>query len=132
MKIMTIRPYFINGQWVFDDDAAGLVQEPFVRGASEMITRLVESKPVANPYGGFEMRFSAMPFDGFDVRLRWMSPAHASAALKVRHGIQEMPKDGNWYAANVAGQEMIAWLCPALFKYFDRAPKEIYVEGRAI
>ena len=25
--------------------------------------------------------------------------------------------------------EMEGWLCPALFKYFDKAPKEIYVKA---
>jgi len=26
---------------------------------------------------------------------------------------------------------MEGWLCPALFKYFEKAPKEIYVKAEA-
>ena len=39
--IMVISPYWDNGTWVFDDDRAGLVREPFVSGAPEMIDVLV-------------------------------------------------------------------------------------------
>jgi hypothetical protein len=31
---------------------------------------------------------------------------------------------GNWYHIN--GKE--GWLCPALLKYFDTAPREIYAQ----
>jgi hypothetical protein len=26
---------------------------------------------------------------------------------------------------------MEGWLCPALFKYFEKAPKQIYVQAKA-
>jgi hypothetical protein len=32
---------------------------------------------------------------------------------------------GNWYFSSVLKME--GWLCPALFRYFAEAPKEIYV-----
>jgi hypothetical protein len=31
---------------------------------------------------------------------------------------------GNWYFCEQLGFE--GWLCPALFKYFDKAPPELY------
>ena len=34
--------------------------------------------------------------------------------------------DGNWYYSEVLDLE--AWLCPALLKYFDDVPKELYVQ----
>jgi hypothetical protein len=34
---------------------------------------------------------------------------------------------GNWYAWSERGIE--GWLCPALFKYFEAAPNEIYVKA---
>jgi hypothetical protein len=34
---------------------------------------------------------------------------------------------GNWYRADVPPSE--GWLCPALFRYFETAPQEIYVRA---
>ena len=36
---------------------------------------------------------------------------------------------GCWYEANEPEGE--GWLCPALFRYFDEAPEEIYVKAEA-
>ena len=52
--------------------------------------------------------FSAGRFPNHDVKARW-----------VREG-----DGGNWYESEQF--EMEGWLCPALLKYFDEAPKEIY------
>lgn len=43
--MMVIFPYRHNGLWVFDDDAAGLVKEPFAFGVPEMIDRIIEKIP---------------------------------------------------------------------------------------
>jgi hypothetical protein len=34
---------------------------------------------------------------------------------------------GNWYYSDK--YQMEGWLCPALFKYFAKAPREIYVRA---
>jgi hypothetical protein len=36
---------------------------------------------------------------------------------------------GNWYTSDDPPME--GWLCPALFRYFDRAPSELYVKAEA-
>ena len=36
---------------------------------------------------------------------------------------------GNWYASDDPPME--GWLCPALFRYFDKAPAELYVKAEA-
>jgi len=36
----------------------------------------------------------------------------------------------NWYFSPEFKME--GWLCPALFKYFDQAPKEIFVKPEPI
>jgi hypothetical protein len=54
--------------------------------------------------------FSANPFPGFDVELEL-----------IREEV-----GGNWYRWVKTGQE--GWLCPALFKYFDKALLEIFVK----
>jgi hypothetical protein len=109
--INIIAPYKYLGMWVFDDPRVGLVQEPFVAGADTMIDRVVENIPEAEK--GFLMVFSATPFPGHQVKLEW------------RRG----DSGGNWYYSHQL--EMEGWLCPALFKYFAEAPKEIYVQVKA-
>lgn len=43
-----------------------------------------------------------------------------------QHTLNWMREDmgGNWYQWGATKLE--GWLCPALFKYFDQAPKTIY------
>lgn len=56
-SIIAIHPYMYQGLWVFDDPAVGLVQEPFVSGADDIIDRMVENIPDAQQ--GFTLLFSA-------------------------------------------------------------------------
>lgn len=106
--MMVIFPYKHNGTWVFDDDAVGLVREPFVFGIPEMIDAIVAATPDAE--NGFKLLFSANPFPGFQDKLDW----------------QREEYEGNWYRWARTGDE--GWLCPALLKYFAAAPASIYVK----
>jgi hypothetical protein len=110
-SIMVIAPYKYEGMWVFDDPAVGLTREPFVAGIDKMIDKLVADIP--NAQRGFRAVFSASPFPGYQVKLEW------------RRG----DSGGNWYWSD--NYEMEGWLCPALFKYFAEAPREIYVKAEA-
>ncbi|MES2572574.1 MAG: DUF6717 family protein, partial [Verrucomicrobiota bacterium] len=94
--------------WVFDDPSVGLRQEPFVSGADTIIDVLTAEIPGAA--NGFKLLFSAHPFPGYTARFLRVRPEH----------------DGNWYSW--LEQEMEGWLCPALFKYFESAPEELYVK----
>lgn len=107
-SIHVIAPYKHHGLWVFDDPRVGLAREPFVSGADLMIDKAVAGFP--NPEQGFLLLFSAAPFPGHQLKLKW-NRAEAG---------------GNWYYSPMLRME--SWLCPALFKYFDAAPKEIYVQ----
>ena len=107
--INVIFPYRYQGMWVFDDPRVGLDKEPFVSGADTMIDVLVAHVPGADQ--GFRLLFSATPFPGYTHMLQW---------TREEHG-------GNWYFSPVFKME--GWLCPALFKYFDKAPKEIYIKA---
>ena len=111
-QIQVIAPYWMHGTWVFDDESTGLVQEPFVSGVPEMIDDLVQDIP--NARGGFRLLFSANPFPGYQQKLEWVR--------------EEMV--GNWY--RVSQPAMEGWLCPALFKYFDDAPAELFVKAEAV
>ena len=107
--IGVIAPYKYEGMWVFDDPAVGLVREPFVAGIDTMIDKLVSSIPDAE--NGFRLLFSATPFPGYTVKLEWRREEYG----------------GNWYYSSQFNME--GWLCPALFRYFEKAPSELY--GRA-
>lgn len=109
-SIIAIHPYKANGMWVFDDPAVGLQQEPFVSGADTVIERMVAD--IAEAERGFTLVFSAQPFPGYQVTFEW----------------RRAEMGGNWYYSREA--EMEGWLCPALFKYFDSAPRRIYAEFR--
>jgi hypothetical protein len=110
--LLVIAPYRHSGTWVFDDEAAGLVREPFVAGVPEMIDILVEEIPNADD--GFRLLFSAQEFPGFQKKLTWLRG----------------DKGGNYYKLDTP--EMEGWICPALFRYYDEAPKELYVKAEAM
>jgi len=112
-QIMVIAPCWLEqaGTWVFDDQAKDLHQEPFVEGIPEMIDDLVVDIP--NARNGFRLLFSPSPFAGWQRRL---------SRLRQELG-------GWWYASDEPKAE--GWLCPALFRYFDEAPAEIYVKAEA-
>ena len=69
--MLTIHPYRKNGDWVFDDSQFGLIAEPFVCGASEMIDAIVANANLVDAEMGFRMIFSAQPFPGFHAELVW-------------------------------------------------------------
>jgi hypothetical protein len=107
-SLFVIKPYRWNGMWVFDDPAVGLVKEPFVAGVPEMIDAAVRDVPRAAQ--GFLAVFSANPFPGAHVTLE-----------RTRE-----EASGTWYRWVETGRE--GWLCPALFRYFERAPERLYVQ----
>jgi hypothetical protein len=106
-----IFPYKKNGDgaWMFDDASVGLIQEPFVRGSSELIDRLAAEIPQAT--SGFLLYFSGTPFPGFQMRLK---------RIREEFG-------GWWY--QLAGTTDEGWLCPAMFKYFAQAPEALFVRA---
>ncbi len=110
--IMVISPYRYNGTWVFDDERSGLVREPFVAGVPEMIDVLVSEIPEADK--GFRLTFSAKPFPDFQKKLTWL------------RGDME----GNYYS--IDDPPMEGWICPALFKYYDKAPPELFVKAESL
>ena len=105
-----IEPYRYRAMWVFDDAEREVVREPFVRGVPEMIDILIKDIPDAKE-NGFRLMFSAEPFDGHAMHLDW----------------RRAERGGNWYHNAQFDKE--GWLCPVLYKYFEEAPKRIYVKA---
>ena len=109
--LIAIYPYKYEGLWVFDDAKAGLLQEPFISGADAIIDRMTANIPRAER--GFRLLFSAQPFPAFNAEFEW----------------RRQEAGGNWYHSSALDQE--GWLCPALFCYFESAPKKIYAKFEA-
>ena len=127
MPRLTIYPYFHEEScWVFDDQRTGLKEEAFIFGMTEIITRVVVTKAIPNAAKGFALTFGVEPFD-HDVELTWLSPTEA-----VKAGAAVIPGVGNWYRGVVCGEEMVSWLCPALFLYFPEAPKKIFAKAEPL
>ncbi|MGQ0635001.1 MAG: DUF6717 family protein [Planctomycetaceae bacterium] len=108
-SLFVIAPYRHGGTWVFDDPSTKLVREPFVAGVPEMIDELVREAPGAD--NGFRLLFSAQPFPGYQKKLTW---------LRGDMG-------GNYYSMEEPAME--GWICPAMFRYYESAPKELYVKA---
>ncbi len=98
--------------WVFDDERVGLVQEPFVGGADTIIDLAVKHIPDAEK--GFRLVFSSQPFPQYGIKLSW----------------RRAELSGNIYYSEEL--EMEGWLCPALLKYFDEPPKELFAKFEAL
>jgi hypothetical protein len=111
-SLYVLHPYKDHGSWVFDDARVGLEREPFVLGIDDMIQRLVAKVPRAEQ--GFQLIFSPRPFPGYAAKLEW----------------RREESGGNWYFSPTYGFE--GWLCPALFKYFENAPKELYAKAEPL
>jgi hypothetical protein len=109
-SIFAIRPYRWP-LWVFDDPAVGLVKEPFVGGADTILD--VATAHVPNAADGFVAVFSAGSFPDARIVLEWVREEGA----------------GNVYRR--AEQGMEGWLCPALLRYFEKAPEKLYVQAKA-
>lgn len=115
-QINYIMPYLSNGQWVFDDSVKQLDKEALVGGMPEIIGLACAEFNIKDPHLGFGVLFSASKFKGHQFSLKWV----------------EGDGTGNTYLYNRNGITQEGWLCPALFKYFDKAPKEIFIQVRSI
>lgn len=111
-SLFVIAPYKHLGMWVFDDERVGLVQEPFVAGADTILD--IWTAEIPNADKGVRLIFGATPFPGYQHKFTWVRA--------------EM--NGNVYYSEALNQE--GWLCPALFKYFVKAPMELYGKVEAL
>lgn len=105
MQVLAL--YRSGGAWVFDEPRFGLVAEPFVLGASEIIDAIITSAGLDHRRPRVRMVFSANTFPGEHAVARRLHPEHG----------------GTWYEA----QGRQGWLCPALFHFFPEAPEQIHV-----
>ena len=115
-SIMTLKPYCKDGVWQFDDESKGLKGEAFIAGIDTIIEMMTADIP--NAEDGFTLVFSPGEFPDHQARLDWI----------------EADMGGNWYALKSEKEDfaMKGWLCPALYKYFDVAPKQLYFSAQPL
>lgn len=106
--IHVIHPYWDSGSLVFDDPSVGLEGEPFVAGADVALGMLASG--IKGCEKKFTLLFSHLAF-----------PGHQLVATRGK-----AESGGYWYRWDALGVD--GWLCPALFKYFEKAPANIYVQ----
>ncbi|MFI5381142.1 MAG: DUF6717 family protein [Tepidisphaerales bacterium] len=109
--LLSIEPYRSGQVWRFDEPALHLKGEPFVQGIPAMIDKMVAGIPGSDT--SVRLIFSQRPFPGSQFRL----------------DLRREQDGGNWYYNEQFNME--GWLCPALFKFFPRAPRHIYVRAEA-
>tara|TARA_R110001606_G_C15239150_1_gene636009 strand:+ start:185 stop:553 length:369 start_codon:yes stop_codon:yes gene_type:complete len=118
-SINSIHSYIHNGMWVFDDESRELDKEPFVEGADlllDVMSGRVNDKSIET----CSFYFGATPIPNQDVEL-------------VKSG--EDGYDGTYYKVNFPELNLTdegpIWLCPALLKFFETPPENIYVRIRS-
>ena len=112
--INVIFPYPTRGMWVFDDEARGLVQEPFVFGTDEIIAK-ISQWILGYADRKFKLTFSGYPLPEFHAKyIRTSKECYAGSYYKVE------TKN-----SDISGME--GWLCPATLKYFEEYPEHIYM-----
>ncbi len=110
-QINVLHPYLWKGQWVFDDESKGLDKEPFVAGADDMLDH------VTNNGISCTLLFSKNEFPGYCFKI---TKADIIAI------------DGTFYYYDDGDHSLDLWLCPALFRYFNPAPQEIYFKVKNV
>lgn len=109
-QVNVIHPYRTKGGiWCFDDEEVGLQAEPFVGTVNKMIDIFAEGK---SPIVVYISKDIIPHFSGHLVMLDVFEQQHA-----------ELEGEG-WYYLD--GTNLIGWLCPALLKYFEGYPDDIY------
>jgi len=109
--LLVIEPYRTAGGWAFDEPRLGIKAEPFVLGIPAMMDKLAAGVPGSEK--GIRLIFSKNRFPG---------------SLQLDRRREQ--DGGNWYHSS--DYEMEGWLCPALFKFFPRAPQHLYAKAEPL
>ena len=108
-NINIIKPYKWEGEfWVFDDESKGLDKEPLVEGADTLLDLLVDNDQC-------KIMFSETNFPSSEFHIDFVKP-----------NLVDGEENGNYYHSPKHKHDL--WLCPALFKYFENAPKRIFIK----
>lgn len=118
-SLLTIHPYYHNGSWVFDDSRTGLIAEPFVSGADDLIDYLLNLKQIREKAlkNGFTAIFGIHGFRGAEICLQFKYFESGGSVYEPR-GLDDF--------RNAQGTREV-WFCPALKLYFADSPEDIWI-----
>jgi hypothetical protein len=68
-------------------------------------------KDIPDSRSGFRFLFAASPFPGYQKKLNWLRGDMGGNYNRL----EDPPMEG--------------WICPAMFRYFKTAPKNLYVKA---
>ena len=110
--VFTITPRRMKKSplWIFDDPQRGLMSEPFLEDASDVLSEIAKK---VNAKNEMVIAFSATEIPNF-------------TAKATRSGSGQMADQaGCFYNFG----EKRFWLCPAVAKYFQNPPETIFVKA---
>lgn len=105
---VTIKPYWHDGMWVFDDLFRGLLARPLIAKGPEIIDHVLRQAGLL-PRQPFTVTLgdSKAPAIGYRFVLEW---AREDA-------------EGHWYQC-----DGLEGLCPAIVRFFGTPPKRVYCQ----
>jgi hypothetical protein len=129
-----ISAYRQGNTWLFDDKQRGIVAEPFVCGASELIQKYLDKKGITATQD-VPLVFSLNHFPDAEVTLtcveklyptkdmRGVNPLDYSATIQTY--VEDTTATSAWYI-DQEGER--CWLCPAQLKFFGQVADTIYAK----
>ena len=139
-NLFYINAYRQGKTWVFDDKQRGLVAEPFVLGASELIQKYLDRKGITATQD-VPLVFSTQPIPNEDITLivtdknypykvvgsekRIISELGMTVDFPLYKEDKTAEPNSAWYI-DQEGDE--CWLCPAQIKFFGQVADIIYAK----
>jgi hypothetical protein len=123
-SLITVSPYYYNGMWVFDDSRVGLVKEPFVAGADDLIDYALDKIGILDEAkkNGFNLIVSENRFPGDNVVPLYFTKFGYSGTF---YEVDEKSIYSEF--KNKEGLNEI-WLCPALNLYYEKSPNSLFFD----
>lgn len=133
-----ISAYRQGNTWLFDDESRGILREPFVMGASELIQKYLDKKGIKKRKN-VPLVFSTEEFPGAEVVLtctekcyptKFIGYTQKRVADKVvdvslREPDTTIEPTSAWYTDQ---EGHTCWLCPAQLKFFGEVADTIYAK----
>lgn len=136
-SLFFISAYRKGKIWMFDDKQRGIIAEPFVLGASELIQKYLDRKGI-KATKDVPIIFSLQPFPEAEVILSCTDKCYP---YKIIPGVYTIGKNGIKYPKMIedTNAEPVSayyidqegdqcWLCPAQIKFFGRVADVIYAK----
>jgi hypothetical protein len=125
-EMFVINAYRQGKTWMFDDKQRGLVAEPFVLGASELIQKYLDRKGMKRRRRNVQLLFSLQPFPEAEVILTCVEKCYPYVLhLEKQKKTYKKAPTSAYYTDQ---DSHLCWLCPAQLKFFGSVADVIYAK----